>query len=968
MKNNSQKVWEQFYGPNIGYVYDQYEKYLENPNIVDQTIKSLFDELGAPPNDIPNLIATTKLNSKTNSKIEATHSAEQKQHPDIKKVASAWKLLKDIRTLGNIAADINPIKLEQAGHTSQADLSFLNIETYNLTKEDLMEMPVTWLWEDAPSHIQNGWEAYQYLKTIYTEKVAYEFEHIHDRTERKWLEEYIEHKQIDSKHTSDQRIKLLERLIEVDSFEEFLHKTFVGQKRFSIEGLDVLVPMLDKLIAASGKDQTENIMIGMAHRGRLNVLAHVLGKPYELIFSEFHHSPNKDIIPSEGSRGINFGWTGDVKYHLGADRDIKDSPSHTIHINLANNPSHLEFVNPVVQGKTRASQENRKTQGGYSQQNKQAALSVLIHGDAAFPGEGVVAETLNLNKLKGYDTGGTIHIIANNMIGFTTNFDDSRSTKYSSDLAKGYEIPIIHVNADDPERCLDVIIFAYEYRKKFNKDILIDLMGYRRYGHNEMDDPAVTQPQFYEKINKHERLYKKYGYELIAKKILSEKEAGQKLESAEKILKTIYEKYIKEENSKNQTSLVPKIIIEGVPNINTSVPNDFLNTINKSLLNWPEKYTVYPKLERILKRRETAFAEGNKIDWALAETLAFATILADGIPIRLTGQDSERGTFAHRHLVLHDVKTSESFVPLHHFPEAKSSFSIYNSPLSEAAVLGYEYGYSVKAQEALVLWEAQFGDFANAAQVIIDQFISSGPAKWGQKSSLVMLLPHGYEGQGPEHSSARLERFLQMSAENNWIVANVTSAAQYFHILRRQALLTGTESATPLVLMTPKSLLRHPHTGSLSSELSNGQFHPILEQEGTGTEQDKVKRLILCSGKVAVDLAVELEQLPTEQVELLHIARVEQLYPFPKKDVIELIERFPNLEEVIWVQEEPQNMGSWSFIQPILSEVVGKNLKASYIGRPKRSSPATGDPLIHKQEQSTIIHDALQFKKGGEMK
>lgn len=962
MKNYSQKeVWEQFYGPNIGYVYDQYEKYIENPDAVDPTIKSLFDELGAPPNDI------RKSETSPISKTDATHSAEQTLQPDIKKVASGWKLLNDIRTFGHLAADINPIKLEQVSPTSKPDLSFLDIETYNLTKEDLQQMQVTWLWEDAPSHLKTGWEAYQYLKAIYTQTVAYEFEQIHDRTERKWLEKYIEHKQIDSGHTTNQRLQLLERLIQVDSFEEFLHKTFVGQKRFSIEGLDALVPMLDKLIEVSGKDQTENIMIGMAHRGRLNVLAHVLGKPYGLIFSEFHHSPNKDLIPSEGSRGINFGWTGDVKYHLGADRDIQDAPNHTIHINLANNPSHLEFVNPVVQGKTRASQENRKVHGGYPKQNKQAALSVLVHGDAAFPGEGVVAESLNLSQLKGYDTGGTIHIIANNMIGFTTNFGDSRSTKYSSDLAKGYEIPIIHVNADDPERCLDVIIFAYEYRKRFNKDILIDLLGYRRYGHNEMDDPAATQPQLYEIINKHKRIFEKYGHVLIVKKLLSEKEFKQKLELAEMNLKTIYEKYIEEENNKNQPPLVPKIIIEGVPNINTSVPTDLLQTINKNLLNWPEKFSVYPKLARILKRRETAFAKGNKIDWALAETLAFATILVDGVPIRLTGQDSERGTFAHRHLVIHDYKTNERFVPLHHIPEAKSSLSIFNSPLSEAAVLGYEYGYSVKAKETLVLWEAQFGDFANAAEVIIDQFISSGPAKWGQSSSLVMLLPHGYEGQGPEHSSARLERFLQMSAENNWIVANVTSAAQYFHILRRQALLTGTESARPLVLMTPKSLLRHPHTGSSSSELSNGQFLPILEQEGTGSEPEKVKRLILCSGKLAVELAVELEQLRSEEVELLHIARIEQLYPFPKKEVTELIERFPNLEEVIWVQEEPQNMGPWTFIQSNLSDVVPKDRKTGYIGRPKRSSPATGDPAIHKQEQSTIIHDALQFGKGGEM-
>lgn len=953
MKNNQQQVWEQFNGPNIAYLYEQYEKYIENPDRVDPTIKTLFDEVGAPPPKDTS-VAVTRPNKASES--------QRNEQMDINKISAGWKLLKNIRTLGHLAADIVPLKQPQEDRTTNA--SFLNIEKYNLKKEDLVKMPIDWLWKDAPSHIQNGWEAYEYLKSIYTQTIAYEFEHIHDEEERKWLEDYIEKKRIDIPFSHSERTKLLERLIQVDGFEKFLHKTFVGQKRFSIEGLDMLVPMLDKLIEESSKVKIENIMIGMAHRGRLNVLAHVLGKPYELIFSEFHHSPNKDLIPSEGSRGINFGWSGDVKYHLGADRDINDGPNHTIHISLANNPSHLEFVNPVVQGITRASQEDRGMVG-LPEQDKEKSLSVLIHGDAAFPGEGVVAETLNLNNLKGYQTGGTIHIIANNMLGFTTDYEDSRSTKYSSDLAKGYEIPIIHVNAEDPESCLAVIVFAYEYRKKFNKDILIDLIGYRRYGHNEMDDPTVTQPQLYEMVNKHERMADLYGKDLIAKKVLSEKEVQQKAEAFMQKLQQIYEKFIEIENNKKENPVVPKIVLEGVPNIDTSVSAEQLKSINKNLLNWPENFNVYPKLERILKRRDTALEDGNKVDWALAETLAFATILADGKPIRLTGQDSQRGTFAHRHLVLHDNKTNERFVPLHNIPEAKASFSIFNSPLSEAAVLGYEYGYSVKAQEALTIWEAQFGDFVNAAQVIIDQFISSGLAKWGQKSSLVMLLPHAYEGQGPEHSSARLERFLQLSAENNWIVANVTSAAQYFHILRRQALLTGTDSARPLIIMTPKSLLRHPNTGSSGTELSNGQFLPLFEQEGTGNEPEKVKRLILCSGKVAVDLAVELENLSSEQVESLHIARVEQLYPFPKKEVGDLIERFLNLEQVIWVQEEPQNMGSWTFIEPYLSEVATKQLEIGYIGRPKRSSPSTGDPDIHKQEQAMIIHEALQCGKGG---
>ncbi|WP_458415081.1 2-oxoglutarate dehydrogenase E1 component [Schinkia sp. CFF1] len=955
MKNSKQQeVWEKFYGPNIGYIYEQYEQYLENPDAIDPAMKALFDESGSP--------SSIKSPSLDNQSQQATTVAQQQQL-DFKKISAAWKLLKNIRIFGHLAADLNPIKLLQP-HRRPNDTHFLNIESNNLTKKDLLEMPVTYLWEDAPPHIHNGWEAYQFLKNAYSGKVAYEFEHIHDEEERKWLEDFVEQKGVQRHYSDNQRITLLNRLIQVDNFERFLHKTFVGQKRFSIEGLDMVVPMLDKVIEESGKDKTENIMIGMAHRGRLNVLAHVLGKPYERIFSEFHHAPNKELVPSEGSTGINFGWSGDVKYHLGAEHDVEGVPNHrTIHIRLANNPSHLEFVNPVVLGMTRASQENRQ-EHGIPKQNKETALAVLIHGDAAFPGEGVVAETLNVSRLKGYDTGGTIHIIANNMIGFTTDYDDSRSTRYASDLAKGYEIPIIHVNADDPESCLDVIVFANEYRKKFHKDILLDLIGYRRYGHNEMDDPAATQPQLYEIISQHKRIAEKYGSELVAKGILSEKAVHEKIEDNMKDLQQVYEEFAK--NEKPKTPMIPRIVVEGVPSVDTAVSKEFLEKVNKSLLNQPSSFTVYPKLERILNRRNTALSSENKIDWALAESLAFASILADGIPIRLTGQDSERGTFAHRHLVLHDYKTNERLVPLQNIPEAKAAFSIYNSPLSEAAVLGYEYGYSVKAQDALVLWEAQFGDFANAAQVLIDQFISSGYAKWGQKSSLVMLLPHGYEGQGSEHSSARLERFLELSAENNWIVANVTSASQYFHLLRRQALLIGTESARPLVLMTPKSLLRHPLTGSSSADLSNGRFLPLLEQEGTGRNTEKVKRLILCSGKVAIDLAAGLEQLPSEQVESLHIARVEQLYPFPKKEVEELITRFSNLAEVVWVQEEPRNMGPWPVIQTNLAETIDKHIEVRYIGRQKKSSPATGDPIIHKQEQNMIIQDALQFGKGGE--
>jgi 2-oxoglutarate dehydrogenase E1 component len=941
MNNKHEKrVWESFYGPNMGYIYEAFEKYQEDPNSVDDTLKSLFEQLGPPP------VEDTPIETVTEPVV----------NQDLKSIVSAMKLLRNLRRFGHLAATINPLE-DKYSRSSR----FKELDSYNLTREQLEKIPVDLVWEDAPHFIRNGLEAYEHLSNVYSQSIAYEFEHIHDESERKWLDSYIEHEKINLALPKEERIKLLDRLLQVEGFEKFLQQTFVGQKRFSIEGLDMLVPMLDQLIESGCADQTENIFIGMAHRGRLNVLAHVLGKPYELIFSEFHHSPNKELVPSEGSRGISYGWSGDVKYHLGANREVQGE-ERTIRINLANNPSHLEFVDPVVQGMTRAAQQERH-QKGFPNPDKQKAFSVLIHGDAAFPGEGVVAETLNLSRLKGYETGGTIHIIANNQLGFTTDFEDSRSTKYASDLAKGFEIPILHVNADDPESCLAVMVFAYEYRKEFNKDILIDLVGYRRFGHNEMDDPGTTQPQLYEKIKNHPTVAKKYMNVLVSKQLLTEDEGNQKEKDFMKKLQSIFDQLsLQKAEEKKQ---IPKPVAEGIPVVDTTVSLEVLKTINQNLLSWPKEFNVYPKLEKILKRRERAFDEGGRVDWALAETLAFATILHDGKPVRLTGQDSERGTFAHRHLVLHDFNNNDRYLPLHHLPEAKASFSLFNSPLSESAVLGFEYGYSVQAQEALVLWEAQFGDFVNVAQPIIDQFIAAGRAKWGQKSSLVMLLPHGYEGQGPEHSSGRMERFLQSAAENNWTVANLTSAAQYFHILRRQAIITDGEEARPLIIMTPKSLLRHGLTGSSPTELSNGSFKLLVEQPGTGEIPENVKRLVLCSGKVAIDLATELENKEPEVKNLLHIARVEQLYPFPKTEVKELFERFSNLEEVCWVQEEPRNMGPWPVLQEYVRDLVPEGVKVEYIGRHKRSSPSTGEPHIHKHEQARIVEDALNVIKGG---
>lgn len=930
--------WQEFYGPNLGYAIELYEKFQEDPESVDPDLREKFEQWGPPPS--------------------SADAADANVQPgNLKKVIAAVKLADDIRTYGHLAAAINPLKEEKTNH------DFMNPEKYGLSKEDLKAIPAEVIWNNAPSDISDGYEAIQRLEDLYTRSLSYEFSHVHAEEERKWLDQMVEGGSVTHSLDKEEQEALLRRLTEVEGFEKFLHKTFVGQKRFSIEGVDSMVPMLDEVIKDGASDGARNVMIGMAHRGRLNVLAHVLNKPYEKIFSEFHHAPNKELVPSEGSMGINYGWTGDVKYHMGADRKFEGSETAQATITLANNPSHLEFVDPVVEGYARAAQETRDQKGEPTQDTKKA-FAILIHGDAAFPGEGVVAETLNLSQLRGYHTGGTIHIIANNQLGFTTESTDSRSTRYASDLAKGFEIPIVHVNADDPEACLSAMHLAYQYRMKFNKDFLIDLIGYRRFGHNEMDDPAVTQPHLYEKIKNHPTVRARYASYLEEQGIL-ESGAGEKLD--EEVLAELQEEYNKvakdkDEGGELQELQPPKEIVKGIPSIDTSVPLETLKEINNNLLTRPDNFNVYPKLERILKRRLDMLEEGGKVDWALGETLSFATILSEGTPIRLTGQDSQRGTFAQRHLVLHDKENGETFCPLHELPESKASFAIHNSPLSEASVVGFEYGYNVFAPESLVIWEAQYGDFANAAQVIFDQFVSAGRAKWGQKSGMVMLLPHGYEGQGPEHSSGRVERFLTLAAENNWTVANLTSAAQYFHILRRQAAILGEQEVRPLVIMTPKSLLRNQRTSSPGFEFSQGQFLSVIEQEGLGEKKNKVERIVLCTGKVAVDLAAEIES-SEENMDWLHVLRVEQLYPFPEEEIKKIFDRYSNVKEIIWLQEEPKNMGSWNYISPRIGEIAPEGVNINYIGRPDRSSPAGGEPNIHKRDQERIIQEVLEPSK-----
>ncbi|KHD84240.1 2-oxoglutarate dehydrogenase E1 component [Heyndrickxia ginsengihumi] len=933
--------WESFSGPNLGYVMEMYEQYLENPDSVAEEMKELFIQWGAPI--LPETGKTTHG--------QADISFQLPTNPNLfSKIVAAVKLADNIRTFGHLAADINPL------HEANKEIRQMQLNEFDLTVEDLKSVPASFICPDAPSKVKNGYDAIEYLKEVYTKKVAFEFDHIHDLEEKHWIQRKIESGEFYVELTAEQKKNILRRLTQVEGFEKFIHRTFVGQKRFSIEGLDALVPTLEQMIIASVKSGVKTVNIGMAHRGRLNVLAHILEKPYELIFAEFKHASSADLIPSEGSIGITYGWTGDVKYHLGADRKEKNGSPMSARIVLANNPSHLEVANPVVEGYTRAAQDDRST-SGYPAHDPSRSFAILVHGDAAFAGQGIVAETLNMSRLNGYETGGTIHIIANNNIGFTTETYDSRSTKYASDPAKGYEVPVIHVNADDPEACVQTALFAYEYREKFKKDIVIDLVGYRRFGHNEMDEPMTTNPMMYKLVHQHPTVRVIYGEKLANEGLLPQEEVQNLDKEVQNQLQAAYDKVPSAEEHPDTKMTPPEIVVKGFERYQTAVAENELKLLNSELLQWPNEFHVFKKLERILRRRERVFDGEGKIDWAHAEALAFASILKDGTPIRFTGQDTQRGTFAQRNLVLHDDQTGAEYIPHHHLSDVHASFAIYNSPLTEAGVVGYEYGYNVFSPETLVIWEAQFGDFANMAQVMFDQFISSGRAKWGQKSGLVMLLPHGYEGQGPEHSSARMERFLQLAAENNWTVANLSTAGQYFHILRRQAQFLSKEEVRPLVLMTPKSLLRHPLASVDASALTNGKFNTVLEQPGLGEQQDRVERIILCSGKVAIDLEEKLKEY--NDLSWLHILRLEQVYPFPEEKVQAIFARYSNLKEIVWLQEEPKNMASWTFVAPYLRKLAPKGAEVKYVGRPRRSSPSEGDPVVHKFEQNRILTEAL---------
>jgi 2-oxoglutarate dehydrogenase E1 component len=915
-------IWNDFQGPNAGYVLELYERYRQDPNSVDAATRAYF-ERWTPP----------------------AEGAIAAPAPAIDKIMGAVNLAQAIREYGHLEAQLDPLGSQPTGDPG------LNPATHGISEEDLRQLPSSLIGGPIASKTGTAWEAIQALRRTYSSKTGYDYDHLRLPEEREWLRSAAESGRFRPPEDPIDSQALLKRLTRVGVFELFLHRVFPGKTRFSIEGLDMMVPMLDEIIGAAAEEDIHHILVGMAHRGRLNVLAHVLNRPYAHILAEF-----KDPVRTHNFRD-DLGWTGDVKYHEGARRAVKGGQAIDLVITMAPNPSHVESINPVIEGMARAA-GTYVDEPGLPWFDYSVTLPILIHGDAAFPGEGVVAETLNFSRLAGYNTGGTIHIIANNQLGYTTLPEAGRSTLYASDLAKGFKIPIVHVNADDPEACIEAARLAFAYRDRFQRDFLIDLVGYRRYGHNEGDEPSFTQPLMYQKIEKHPTARELWADTLLERGLIDKDWPQELVRQQMQELQGVLESLQPEQELKEPQLKPPPA--GAARRVKTAIPMKRLHELNQALLKMPDGFTLNSKLERAMQRRRSALDDPDEptIDWATAESLALASILEDGVSIRLTGEDVERGTFSHRHAVFYDVETGDTFTPVQALPQATAAFEIHNSPLTENAVLGFEYGYNIQAPERLVIWEAQYGDFVNNAQMIIDEFISSGRAKWEQTPSLVLLLPHGYEGQGPDHSSARPERFLQLAAEINMRLANCTTAAQYFHLLRRQAALLKTDPL-PLIVFAPKSLLRHPRVASPPRDLAESGWQPVIDDVQTRQQPQQVRRLILCSGKICVDLDASEYR---DKSPAIAIARVEQLYPFPADDLKPVLEEYPNLQEVIWVQEEPENMGVWEFVRPRLKELIGGRWPLHYLGRFRNSSPAEGSSAWHKFNQEALIEQAYNLE------
>jgi 2-oxoglutarate dehydrogenase E1 component len=914
-------AWGDFSGLNRGYVLELYERFRKDPSSVDATTRALFEQWTPPAEDAE----------------EAGPVSGESLH----KAVGAVALAQSIRRYGHLAAKLDPLGIRNP----PGDPSLLP-ETHGITDDDLRKLPASLIDSPLCQNASSMFEVIEALRRIYCSTTGYDYAHIFVPEERRWLRHAAECGRFRAPDDPIDPAALLDRLSQVEAFERFLHRTFPGKTRFSIEGVDMMVSILDEVIGEAAEAGIRHILIGMAHRGRLNVMAHVLHKPYAQILAEF-----KDPVSSRSFKE-DMAWTGDVKYHAGALRAVRGGREMDLVVSMPPNPSHLEAVDPVVAGMARAA-GTVADGGGAPRFDPAWSVPILIHGDAAFPGQGVVAETLNLSRLPGYTTGGTIHIIANNQLGFTTGPEDAYSTSYASGLARGFKIPIVHVNADDPEACVEAARLAFAYRAKFQRDFLIDLIGYRRYGHNEGDEPAFTQPLMYQRVAAHPTVREIWARTLEERGLATHEQ-----------IEALQQKHYTELQSAIERLKPEQDFVEPEPEApppgaalkaETAVPLERLRELNTSLLTLPSDFTMHRKLERVREKRVKALAEidGTTIDWAAAEDLALASILADGISVRLTGEDVERGTFSHRHAVFHDAATGRLHVPLQALPQARASFEIHNSPLTENAVIGFEYGYNIQEPSRLVIWEAQYGDFINGAQVMIDEFIVSARGKWGLRPSLVLLLPHAHEGQGPDHASARPERFLQLAADINMRVANCTTAAQYFHLLRRQAALL-TVDPLPLVILTPKSLLRHPLVASAPRELAEGRFRMVIPDEDAASRADAVRRVLVCTGKVYTDLvAAEQRALRTD----VAICRLEQLYPVPMRDLRAMFDGYVNATEVVWVQEEPENMGAWEFIRPHLIEVSGKR-PVRRVARPRSASPAEGSAARHAINQQALVNHA----------
>lgn len=850
-----------------------------------------------------------------------------------KKAVQVMQFINMFRRRGHLLADLNPL------HHERGYFPELEFEHYGLTMWDLdREFYAGGLGGMERAKLR---DIINLLRDTYSGHIGSEYSHILELEEREWLQQRMEHNANNPELSKEDKRRILRMLNQASAFEEFLHKKYIGHKRFSLEGAESLIPMIDFMLEKLGKYDAEEVVLGMAHRGRLNVLVNTMGKSYRKIFAEFEGN----IDPE------SFHGSGDVKYHLGMNGTHKNRDGKEIDMTLMPNPSHLESVNPVVEGASRAKQDAMT-----DEEASEKVVPFLIHGDAAFAGQGVVAETLNMSQLRGYSTGGTIHVIVNNQIGFTTLPQDGRSTEYASDLAKAILAPIFHVNGDDPEAAVHAMQMAVEYRQKFGKDVVIDLICYRKHGHNEGDEPAFTQPGLYKEIKNHPSVRKRYTQELVHKGELTQDEVDEIFKEFDDLLEEAFKEAKKAPEFKITDDLINRkdtLQKDRSGPVDTTYDKEKLIDIGRKINTLPQNFDANPKLLRILaKRSEIVENNEKKIDWGFAEALAFGSLLIEQVPVRLTGQDSERGTFSHRHAVLHGTTSNQKFAPLNHLSDDQAIFKIYNSLLSEFAVVGFEFGYSATRKDALVLWEAQFGDFNNGAQVTIDQYIASCEAKWGQTSGVVMLLPHGYEGQGPEHSSARLERFLQLCAEDNLQVANCTTPAQYYHLLRRQAL---QKKNKPLIVMTPKSLLRHPKVVSSTDELAEGKFHEFLPDYESAKPAD-TKRILICSGKVYYDL---LEYMQTNNVTDTTICRLEQFYPFPDKDIAKYLKDYKSAKDIIWVQEEPKNMGGWYFVNTRFKYLLQSGQKLRYIGRNASAAPATGSAKLHTAEQEKLVSDAF---------